>query len=296
MGWFKDLTRTLGYIINPLGIVADYINGKNHNPNDTSPQSQYESNIATKVDDAVSKVYDDLTGKSNIELQNELNRQMAEEEYQRNIDSIGDTAAAYEAAGFNRNMVYGSGNGSPVSYQAPDLQAYSGSKKLDAILQRTGKVLSIIPSMYQATAALEAIDQAREKTKQSEIKTMADGLNLLNLGYNVGEKRFSLPFSPTLYPYRFGDKRHVKQIDYSTLGSMKINDNLGRYMDAALKNKLDLLESIGISNSLRNTRNNYLGYQFELDRRFGAAGRVVGMASQGLRSVGSLFSPIKLFK
>lgn len=296
MAWFKDFTRTLGYIINPLGIVADYINGKNNNPNEpANEQNNYENNLAQKVDDAVSKVYDDLTGKSNIELQNEFNRQMAEEEYQRNIESIGDTAAAYEAAGFNRNMVYGSGNGSPVSYQAPDLQAYSGSKKLDAILQRTGKVLSIIPSMYQATAALEAIDQAREKTKQSEIKTMADGLNLLNLGYNVGEKRFALPFSPTLYPYRFGDKRHVKQVDYSSLGLMS-NGDLSRYMDAAFKNKIDLLESIGISNSLRNTRNNYLGYQYELDRRFGAAGRVVGMASQGLRGVSSLFSPIKLFK
>ena len=293
MGWFKDFTRTLGYIINPLGIVADYINGKNNNPNEPlNEQTNYENNFAQKVDSAVSKIYDDLTGKSNIELQNDLNRQMAEEEYQRNIESIGDTAAAYESAGFNRNMVYGSGNGSPISYQAPDLQAYSGSKKLDAILQRTGKVLSIIPAMYQATAALEAIDQAREKTKQSEIKTMADGLNLLNLGYNVGEKRFALPFSPTLYPYRFGDKRHVKQIDYSSIGLMSMNDNLGRYMDAALKNKIDLLESIGISNSLRNTRNNYLGYQYELDRRFGAAGRVVGIASQGLRGVSSLFSPL----
>ena len=295
MGWFKDFTRTLRYVINPLGFVADYINGKNQNPHDSSPQSQYEANFANTVDNAVSKVYDDLTGKSNIELQNELNRQMAEEEYQRNIQSIGDTAAAYDAAGFNRNLVYGSGNGSPVSYQAPDLQAYSGSKKLDAILQRSGKVLSIIPAMYQATAALEAIDQAREKTKQSEIKTMADGLNLLNLGYNVGEKRFSLPFSPQLYPYRFGDKRHVKQIDYSTLGLMSTGD-LSRYMDAAFKNKIDLLESIGISNSLRNTRNNYLGYQYELDRRFGAAGRVVGTVSQGLRGVSSLFTPIKLFK
>lgn len=298
MPFWKNLSRGLGYLINPLGIVVDYINGKNGNPNEPGEQAEYERNLSDKIDTGVSKIWDDLTGKSNIELQNEYNRQMVEEEYQRNLQSIGDTAAAYEAAGFNRNIMYGGANGSPVGYSAPQLQAYSGSKKLDTILQRTGKVLSMIPAMYQASAALEGIDQARERTKQSEIKTMSMGMSLLDQGYRLGDIALARPWQPSIYPFRFGDKRHVKELDRTTIGINTYGFDpavFSRYADAALKNKFDLLESIGIKNQMNSTLNNWRGYQYSLDRRFGAAGRIVGIGAQGLGAVGKLFSPIKLF-
>lgn len=290
--WLEKIGRGIGYLVNPLSIIVDYINGKNISDNDTNPTSQRLRNFSNNVDRSVSKIYDDLTGKSQIEMQNQFQREMAEEEYQRNLQSIEDTASAYEAAGFNRNLMYSQGS---TSYQAPQLQAYSGSAKLDTILSRVGKVLGIIPAMYQATAALEGIDQARERTKQSEIKTMSMGMSLLDQGYKLGDIRLSHPFSPSLYPYRFAGKRHVKELDYSTLGLMPMNDEFSRYADAALKNKFDLLASIGIKNQMNSTLNNWRGYQYSLDRRFGAAGRIVGMGAQGARAVGSLFSPIKLF-
>ena len=230
-------------------------------------------------------IWDDLTGKSQIQMQNEFNRQMAEEEYQRNLQSIGDTAAAYEAAGFNRNLMYGS---SPASYSAPELQAYSGSSKLDTILSRVGKVLNIIPAMYQASAALESIDQARERTKQQEIKTMTDGINMLRNGYEFGKTHYSYPFMPIFQrPGRtWSDEQDFVKFAQS--------DDFKAYQDAQLKNTMDLLESIGISNELRKTRNSYLGYQYDLDRRFGAAGRIVGMASQGVGAAAK-FLPLKPF-
>ena len=300
MGWFQKIMKGFGYILNPAGILIDKINEAHQsstepgNPNYVPPHETSSESPAwwNQFKNWVSGVWDDVTGKSQIELQNQLNRELAEEEYQRNLQSIGDTAAAYEAAGFNRNLMY---NQSPAQYNAPNLTAYSGTQKIDKILQRTGQVLSMIPAMYQATAALEAIDQAREKTKQSEIKTMSMGMSLLDQGYKLGDVRLTHPFTPTLYPHRFGDKRHVKELDYTTLGLSPNSSEFSRYADAALKNKFDLLASIGIKNQMNSTLNNWRGYQYSLDRRFGAAGRIVGMGAQGLGAVGKLFTPIKLF-
>lgn len=244
------------------------------------------------ISTGIKTIYDDLTGKSQMERQNEINREMAEEEYQRNLQSIGDTAAAYEAAGFNRNLLYSKDG---VSYSAPQLQAYSGSKKIDTILSRVGTVLGMIPAMYQATAALEGIDQARERTKQSEIKTMSMGMSLLDQGYKLGDIRLSHPFTPTIEPFSWSDKRHVKPIDYSNIRLSKEGfSEFDRYADASLQHQFDLLRSIGIKNEMNSTLNNWRGYQYSLDRRFGAAGRITGMATQGVRALGSLFTPIKL--
>lgn len=300
MDFIKKLGKWIGYLINPAGaIIGDTLNGQigseatGYSPDRTVQQAENPSMVSTGKG-FWDKIWDDLMGKSQIELQNQLNRELAEEEYQRNLQSIGDTAAAYEAAGFNRNLMY---NQSPASYNAPNLIAYSGSQKIDKILQRTGQVLSMIPAMYQATAALEGIDQARERTKQSEIKTMSMGMNLLDQGYKLGDLYLAKPFTPQfrnginplyyMYPSERGQ--------YSYNGKLLSQGNLGTYADAALKHQFDLLESIGIKNQMNSTLNNWRGYQYSLDRRFGAAGRIVGLGSQGLRSVGSLFSPIKLF-
>lgn len=302
MSWLKNLGKWIGTLINPVGAIL----GNSFNSKIGSPATGYSPDRTVQEADNPSmvstgkgfweKIWDDLMGKSQIELQNQLNRELAEEEYQRNLQSIGDTAAAYEAAGFNRNLMY---NQSPAQFNAPNLTAYSGSSKIDKILQRTGQVLGMIPAMYQATAALEGIDQARERTKQSEIKTMSMGMNLLDQGYKLGDVRLAHPFTPIIYPYRWSTKRHVKDIDFTNIG-LSLEGGFDRntfssYADAALKNKFDLLKSIGIKNEMNSTLNNWRGYQYSLDRRFGAAGRIVGMGTQGLRAVGSLFSPIKLF-
>lgn len=314
MSWLKNLGKWIGYLINPAGaIIGNTLNSQigtqatGYSPDRNVQEADNPSMVSTGKG-FWEKIWDDLMGKSQIELQNQLNRELAEEEYQRNLQSIGDTAAAYEAAGFNRNLMY---NQSPAQYNAPNLTAYSGSQKIDKILQRTGQVLGMIPAMYQATAALEGIDQARERTKQSEIKTMSMGMSLLDQGYKLGNVYFKNPFNVDLGDFSIG-KRHFDPSDYGKyfhpqaknftfyspdgksyqlFGNQKMYD----YADAALKNQFDLLASIGIKNQMNSTLNNWRGYQYSLDRRFGAAGRIVGMGSQGLRAVGSLFSPIKLF-
>lgn len=289
------------WILNPFGNLLHLIDRR------TDDHSKDQPLITRgEIDRKVSDIWDDVTGISAIERQNELNRQMAEEEYQRNLQSIGDTAAAYEAAGFNRNLMYGS---SPTSYSAPELQAYSGSSKLDTILSRTGKVLNFIPAIYQATAALESIDQARERTKQQEIKTMSDGINLLKNGFGLGDLVHTTPYSFDLGIFR-GGKRHVSNItpaDFYTHGYSRGHwdsngkwvpwyspNELGQYVGAQIQNKIELLKAIGISNNLRRTRNSYLGYQYDLDRRFGAAGKIVGMASQGVGAAAK-FLPLNSF-
>ena len=298
------MSKWYQYLLNPIGTIGynavkklqDYI--ESHMTNRTEHGEGIETTRVTNIDrnvdpdkggvgDFLNTIWDDLTGKSQIELQNQLDREMAEEEYRRNLQSIDDTASAYEAAGFNRNLMYGS---SSTGYSAPALQAYSGSSKLDTILGRVGKVLNIIPAMYQASAALESIDQARERTKQQEIKTMTDGINMLRNGYEFGRIQYSLPFIPIFNrPGRnWEDQSDFIKFTGNSDGSTR------RYVDASLKNTMDLLESVGISNQLRSTRNSYLGYQYDLDRRFGAAGRIVGMASQGLGAA-SKFLPLNSF-
>ena len=300
------------YIINPIGSLASDVvhslqkQAESHlpytengepvetvNPNMVNNKTTVRSDLID-LGKQISGLWDDLTGKSNIELQNKLNREMAEEEYQRNLQAIGDTASAYEAAGFNRNLMYGSA--SQASYSAPQLQAYSGSAKLDTIMNRVGKLVGMIPAFYQASAALEGIDQARERTKQSEIKTMSMGMSLLDQGYKLGDIALSHPFGFDIDPREFSDKRHYLGANsYQAYPGAKY-DNAGgtqfyKYADAALKNKFDLLKSIGIKNEMNSTLNSWRGYQYDLDRRFGAIGRVVGMASQGAGAIGKLVTP-----
>lgn len=247
------------------------------------------SNLWDKIKSGVTSVWNDLTGKSQIERQNELDRMMAEEEYQRNLQSIGDTAAAYEAAGFNRNILYGGSSGSPVQYSAPQLQAYSGSKTLDTILNRVGAVTKFIPALYQATAGLEAIDQAREKTKQSEIRTMAMGMDLLDKGYNVGIKDAALPFFPVFNRNKRDWDNATDFVKYAQRLSDD-NQSYAKYYDAALKNTFDRLEAVGIVNQLNKTRSSYLGYQDDLNRRYGAAGKIAGLIGSGVGSAVSAFT------
>lgn len=295
------------YVLNPLVGVGEalekfadpLIDGKTSDdfPQDTSSESSSSSKISdawNKFKGWISGVWNDLTGKSQIELQNQLDRDMAEEEYQRNLRSIGDTAAAYEAAGFNRNILYGGSNGSPVQYSAPQLQAYSGSRKLDTILNRVSAVTKFIPAMYQATAGLEAIDQAREKTKQSEIRTMAMGLDMLDKGYRIGEKNFSLPFNFSLNrPGRNWEDRtdFIKFMPWSN-----DKESFSRYSDAALKHQFDILNAVGINNQLNSTRNSYMGYQYDLDRRFGAAGRIMNLVGSGVGTAVKAILPFKGLK
>lgn len=291
------------YILNPVSGLNDLIDKVNekisgHTGADDIPNAEpITSDLGKTWDDVkswIKGVWNDLTGKSQIEMQNQLDRDMAEEEYQRNLRSIGDTAAAYEAAGFNRNILYGGSNGSPINYSAPQLQAYSGSRKLDTILNRVSAVTKFIPAMYQATAGLEAIDQAREKTKQSEIRTMAMGLDMLDKGYRIGEKNFSLPFNFSLNrPGRNWEDRtdFIKFMPWSN-----DKESFSRYSDAALKHQFDILNAVGINNQLNSTRNSYMGYQYDLDRRFGAAGRVMNLVGSGVGTAVKAILPFKGLK
>lgn len=307
--WWQWLANPIGTAI---GSVATLVNGSSDpskvtadslglEPDEFNNIQSNSPSVWDKFTNWLTDRWDDYTGKSQIELQNKLDREMAEEEYQRNLQSIGDTAAAYEAAGFNRNILYGGHNGSPVSYSAPNLQAYSGSAKADTILNRVGKVLQFIPAIYQATAALESIDQAREKTEQSRIKTTAMGLSLLDHGLGTFEKAYSRPlFQVIRHPN--GVKSWDSTDFLRNFPETDIHDNktdrYNRYAGALANYGAELLESIALKNRLSSTRSSYLGYQYDLDRRFGAAGRIMGIANQGigsaanlLKSVGSLKKP-----
>lgn len=274
--------------------------------NEMNSESQGAS-LGDDIKDFVKGVWNDLTGKSQIEMQNEFNRQMAEDEYQRNLQSIGDTASAYEAAGFNRNMVYGSGNGSPVQYSAPQLQAYTGSKVLDTFLSRAGQLLKFIPAMYQATAAMEGIDQAREKTAQAQMKTTAMGLDIVDRANRLDRDFLGKPYDIDVPFWQtkgvrgrlgFSNIRTDSVYRHGRVDDSRFDNLYKSYLGAAERRQMSLLEAIDLKNKLTSARTSLLGTQQYLDQRYGGAGRVVGMASQALnsganllKSVGSLSKP-----
>lgn len=124
---------------------------------------------------AISKLWDDITGKNTVKLQNQLNEQSAEKEYQRTLQSYSDTMQAYKDAGINADLANAKGAQS-TSYNAPNLMAYSGSDRAQFVFNRIAQMANLIPAIYQGEIARQQVDQAQLDT---EIKK-EDLINSMN--------------------------------------------------------------------------------------------------------------------
>lgn len=165
----------------------------------TQYERRYEEQetLGDKIKNAISKVYDDLTGKSQTLLQNELEKERMELQYQYDLQAALNQykieTEALESAGLNRNLVYNTG-GTSVSQQAPKLEAYSGSSRVQRTLQGAMQLMQFIPGIYQAQAGIQ-------KVLQEKIKTARDWLGLKNDSIDVADKEMERPItvSPTLF-------------------------------------------------------------------------------------------------
>ena len=174
MGKFKSFLRGLGYVINPLGLVADYINGKNTSPNEPGEDAEYARNLANKVDTGVSNIWDSLTGQTQIRQQNEANKELAQyqaqmnEEFYNKYSSPEAIMRQYQEAGLNPDLMYssaGSGQGNVPSYQAPTVQrSMSKFEQFQKGLSILSGVMNIQNLMYNTMASREIAEQNGVKT------------------------------------------------------------------------------------------------------------------------------------
>lgn len=139
----------------------------------------------------INKVWDDITGTSQIKLQNELEMQRMQKQFENDLEaklkSYQYEAEALSSAGLNRNLMYSGGAGSTPTSQAPTLQAVTGNQRIDTILSRVGAVLKFLPAMYQASAGAEMVEQER-------IKTASDWLGLRQKEAKTAEEIDKRPF------------------------------------------------------------------------------------------------------
>lgn len=171
------------YLLNPLGAVADLIND-NRGVSQEAAAYKRENNgsldgyVSTgdQINDAVSKVWDDVTGQSAIDQEFKNNMELAayqsklQEELYNKYSSPEAIVRQNEAAGLNPNMAYGSassGQSNVPTYQAPSaIRNLSYSDKFAKALTMMTSVLGVKNLVYSTVANREAAQQSWLKTLQ----------------------------------------------------------------------------------------------------------------------------------
>lgn len=134
--------------------------------------------------------WNDLTGQTAIDKQNEANMQMAryqtqvQEELYKKYSSPEAIINQLRAAGLNPNLAYGQASGGQSNvpgFQAPNVErGLTSSQKFDQALSKMASVLNLKQLVYQT-------DAQREVAKQSVIKTLHDAV-----GYKSAALDYSL--------------------------------------------------------------------------------------------------------
>lgn len=125
--------------------------------------------------DIVSDLWKDYTGQSAIEQEYQNNMDLAKyqtqmnEEFYKKYSSPEALMSQYDAAGLNRNLIYGSassGQSNVPSFSAPQaIRSLSGVQKLNAVMQLFSGLVNMRNILYNSEAAREASEQAQLKTQ-----------------------------------------------------------------------------------------------------------------------------------
>lgn len=132
-------------------------------------------------------LWDDWTGKSAVDLQNEGNLKMAkyqsqmEEELYNKYRSPQAIMRQYAEAGLNPNLIYGSasaGIGSSPHFNAPHVERnLSGQEKVNTALSAIAQVLGLKQAIYQTDVAREAAQQAAIRTADDSVKYRSNAMD-----------------------------------------------------------------------------------------------------------------------
>lgn len=200
-------------------------------------------------------LWDDWTGKSAVDLQNQGNLDMAkyqqqvEEELYNKYRSPAAIMQQYKDAGLNPNLIYGSasaGIGGSPHFNAPHVERnLSGSEKLNAALSAISAVQGVKTSLYNTEAA-------REAAEQSSIKTLNDLVS-----YRRNARDYELENDATGYKEQNLFKRIFKkrrgvvsqaEIEKLIPEGMEDNSRLSEYVGAYRKKMLSDFARPGVQN------------------------------------------------
>lgn len=182
----------------------------------------------------IKDLWNDFTGVTQVEKQNQANQELAKYQAQVNEDFYNKYSSPsaimdqLEKAGLNRNLAYGAATGGQSnvpSYSAPQVERQmSGSQKFERALSMLTGLLGFKQNMYQT-------DAAREQAEQAAIKTRSDYENLLKTMWNNKIFSSSVGLGYNQWFRRWKDKRARKGEVTGSIG-VADDDLFSQYMDA----------------------------------------------------------------
>lgn len=168
------------YLLWPFSAIDDYNNEKDQEWYDEHGMEQPSSNY---VNDVVSDIWNDVTGQTAVNQQNEANKQLAayqaqmNEEFYNKYSSPQALMNQYQQAGLNPDLMYsgvGSGQGNVPSYSAPSV-----NRKLSGIEQIT-RALSLVTGIMNVQNLMYNTVASREIAEQNSVKTLGLVEDVLN--------------------------------------------------------------------------------------------------------------------
>lgn len=182
----------------------------------------------------IKDLWNDFTGVTQVEKQNQANQELAKYQAQVNEDFYNKYSSPsaimdqLEKAGLNRNLAYSAATGGQSnvpSYSAPQVERQmSGSQKFERALSMLSGLLGFKQNMYQT-------DAAREQAEQAAIKTRSDYQQLLKQSWDNKIYGLTRGLTDAGWFRRWKDRRARKpgSVD-AALGSS--DDLFSQYMDA----------------------------------------------------------------
>jgi len=191
---------------------------------------------------ALAMAYGVYQGSRNQDKQNAANRQLAQEEFDRNkqmwdlqneYNSPASQMARYEAAGLNKNMIYGQGTpGNAVS--APRYTAPAQSFAFNPAEQ----IMKAIP-MYQDFELRSAqIDNVKAQTENTRSRTVNEAMRNVLLDVQGRTAEFDLDTKDMLRPYQASVAQNK-----SETGAVKLKQEWERLALLKQAQQMNLLKS-----------------------------------------------------
>lgn len=266
---------------------------------DDDPATNTGGSSLSKFGKWLTNRWNDITGQTAIDKQNEANMQMAkyqtqvQEELYKKYSSPEAIMKQLQAAGLNPNLTYSAatgGQGNVPGFQAPNVErGLTSSQKFDQALSKMASVLNLKQMVYQTDAAREDLNSRildndsklisnRRNWFDFTLDTMSKDLQKLDMydspvsGNYSGSVRGSINGTLPQYIQSARESAIAKLLE----PALSLRENYG--FDAGTMNKLSF-------DGIQTIRRNQAALDYEIDQDYKAMLKRAGIAGpliQGL--------------